>query len=113
METKVQQLAFLGSRKKLICDYLEKYPQLVKEVEIIKKEESELVIEENLIILTDKEKLRNYVDEYVNIYIDLIKEENTNLEEIKKKIILDCMRDFLNKTLTLEKLEDVIKKNLI
>lgn len=113
METKVQQLAFLGSRKKLICDYLEKYPQLVKEVEVIKKQESEPVIEESLIILRDKEKLRNYVDEYVNIYIDLIKEENINLEEIKKKIILDCMRDFLNKTLTLEKLEDIIKKNLI
>jgi|GEM_PF-5754075 len=113
METKVQQLAFLGSRKKLICDYLEKYPQLVKEVEVIKKQEPEPVIEESLIILTDKEKLRNYVDEYVNIYIDLIKEENSNLEEIKKKIILDCMRDFLNKTLTLEKLEDIIKKNLV
>ena len=113
METKVQQLAFLGSRKKLICDYLEKYPQLVKEVEVIKKQEPEPVIEESLIILTDKEKLRNYVDEYVNIYIDLIKEENINLEEIKKKIILDCMRDFLNKTLTLEKLEDIIKKNLV
>lgn len=114
METKVQQLAFLGSRKKLICDYLEKYPQLIeKEVENIKKQEVEPTIEESLTILTDKEKLRNYVSEYVNIYIDLIKEENSNLEEIKKKIILDCMRDFLNKTLTLEKLEDIIKKNLI
>lgn len=106
METKVQQLAFLGSRKKLICDYLEKYPQLIEQ-------EVEPTIEESLTILTDKEKLRNYVSEYVNIYIDLIKEENLNLEEIKKKIILDCMRDFLNKTLTLEKLEDIIKKNLI
>ena len=114
MEKKVQQLAFLGSRKKLICDYLEKYPQLIeKEVENIKKQEVEPTIEESLTILTDKEKLRNYVSEYVNIYIDLIKEENSNLEEIKKKIILDCMRDFLNKTLTLEKLEDIIKKNLI
>lgn len=114
METKVQQLAFLGSRKKLICDYLEKYPQLIEqEVENIKKQEVEPTIEESLTILTDKEKLRNYVSEYVNIYIDLIKEENLNLEEIKKKIILDCMRDFLNKTLTLEKLEDIIKKNLI
>lgn len=114
METKVQQLAFLGSRKKLICDYLEKYPQLIEqEVENIKKQEVEPTIEESLTILTDKEKLRNYVSEYVNIYIDLIKEENLNLEEIKKRIILDCMRDFLNKTLTLEKLEDIIKKNLI
>ncbi len=114
METKVQQLAFLGSRKKLICDYLEKYPQLIEqEVENIKKQEIEPTIEESLTILTDKEKLRNYVSEYVNIYIDLIKEENLNLEEIKKRIILDCMRDFLNKTLTLEKLEDIIKKNLI
>ncbi|MEG1793350.1 MAG: hypothetical protein RRZ91_09455 [Cetobacterium sp.] len=112
METKVQQLAFLGSRKKLICDYLEKYPQLIGE-SFSTEEKQNQAIEENLIILIDKEKLRNYVDEYVNIYIDLIKEENSNLEEIKKKIILECMRDFLNKTLTLEKLEDIIKKNLI
>lgn len=112
METKVQQLAFLGSRKKLICDYLEKYPQLIAE-SFSTEEKQNQVIEENPIILMDKEKLRNYVDEYVNIYIDLIKEENSNLEEIKRKIILECMRDFLNKTLTLEKLEDIIKKNLI
>lgn len=119
METKIQKIAFLGSRKKLICDYLEKYPELLypTKKKIQEKEKTNLEFEEeikeNLIIMMDKQKLKNYISEYLTLYEDLIDEKVKSLENIKKSIILDCMTSFLNKTLTLEKLEEIIKKNLI
>lgn len=109
IETKVQKIAYLGSRKKLICDYLEKYPEIVSSsAEKQEKQEKN----EKFIILSDKEKLRNYINEYVDLYEDLIKNEDSNSEDIKRKIILDCMSLFLNRDLTLEKLEEIIKGHL-
>lgn len=115
METKIQQLAFLGSRKKLICDYLEEYPEILSSDEKIEKtiEKLEEEPKEDLIILTDKEKLKNYIKEYVSLYEELVDKKLESLEEVKKRIILDCMTLFLSKKLTLGKLEEIIRKNLI
>ena len=119
METKIQKIAFLGSRKKLICDYLERYPELLFSTKKKSQEKEknnlgfEEEIKENLIILMDKQKLKNYISEYLTLYEDLIDEKVKSPENVKKSITLDCMTSFLNKTLTLEKLEEIIKKNLI
>ncbi|MBC2849978.1 replication initiator protein A [Cetobacterium sp. 8H] len=117
METKIQQIAFLGSRKKLICDYLEKYPELLGNIkkEEIKKIKVQEINEqnENLIVITDKDKLKKYINEYIDLYEDLLDEKIESLENAKKRIILDCMPAFLNKMLTLENLEEIIRKNLI
>lgn len=118
METKVQQIAFLGSRKKLICDYLEKYPELLgtiknnERVEEVKTQEVNKE-NENLIVITDKDKLKKYINEYIDLYEDLLDEKTESLENAKKRIILDCMPAFLNNILTLENLEEIIRKNLI
>ena len=118
-ESKIQKLAFKGARRKLIAEYIKNNHLLKNDsiVEILEekkpKEDLKSMNTENSLILIEKEKLRNYIDEYVDIYIDLVEEKKLNSEEIKKKIVLDCMRDYLNKTLTLEKLESIIKKNLI
>lgn len=115
METKVQQIAFLGSRKKLICDYLEKYPALLGNIQ----KENEIKVKdvinqnENLIVITDKDKLKKYINEYIDLYEDLLDEKTESLENAKKRIILDCMPAFLNKMLTLENLEKIIRENLI
>lgn len=79
METKIQQLVFLGSRKKLICDYLEEYPQIVSFNEKVEK---------------SIEKLKNYIKEFVVLYEDLVDKKLESLEEVKKRIILDCMTLF-------------------
>lgn len=118
METKVQQIAFLGSRKKLICDYLEKYPALLgniqKEDEIKEIKVKDVINQnENLIVITDKDKLKKYINEYIDLYEDLLDEKTESLENAKKRIILDCMPAFLNKMLTLENLEKIIRENLI
>lgn len=119
METKIQKIAFQGSRKKLICDYLQKHPEILSSTEnnlIEKKQFTESFGEdkkENLIFLTDKEKLKNYINEYITLYEELVDTKIESLEEIKKKIILDCMTSFLSKTLTLEKLEEIIRKHLM
>lgn len=118
METKVQQIAFLGSRKKLICDYLEKYPALLgniqKEDEIKEIKVKNVINQnENLIVITDKDKLKKYINEYIDLYEDLLDEKTESLENAKKRIILDCMPAFLNKMLTLENLEKIIRENLI
>lgn len=110
METKIQQLAFLGSKKKLIYDYLEKYPQILKDIKNIQNLK---INQEKLLALIDKEKLRDYIDKYIEVYEELIKKEDISSSEVKRKIILDCMKDFLNRTLTFEKLEEAIKKNLL
>jgi hypothetical protein len=117
METKIQQIAFIGSRKKLICDYLEKYPELlgnIKKEEIKKVESQEINKQEDSgVVITDKDKLKKYINEYIDLYEDLLDEKIESLENVKKRIILDCMPAFLNKILTLENLEEIIRKNLI
>lgn len=112
METKIQQLAFMGSRKKLICDYLEKYPNILNDVEE-KKEENRNTVKINKNATIERENLKKYIDEYIELYQELMKIEHDNIENIRKKIILECMDCFLNKDLTLEKLKEIIKCNLL
>lgn len=111
METKIQQLAFMGSRKKLICDYLKRYPQIVENEKEIKVEKENSKVENTMI--TDRQKLKEYIDEYIELYQDLMKVEYNNIENIRKKIILECMDCFINKNLTLEKLKEIIKTNFL
>ncbi|MGL5902215.1 MAG: hypothetical protein ACRCZO_05960 [Cetobacterium sp.] len=111
METKIQQLAFMGSRKKLICDYLQRYPQILENEKEIKVENENSKVEDTTII--DRQKLKEYIDEYIELYQDLMKIEYNNIESIRKKIILECMDYFINKNLTLEKLKEIIKTNFL
>ena len=111
METKIQQLAFMGSRKKLICDYLERYPQILESKKEIKSENESPRIEDTMI--NDRQKLKECIDEYVELYQDLMKIEYDNIEIIKRKIILECADYFIRKNLTIEKLKEIIKSNFL
>ena len=111
METKIQQLAFMGSRKKLICDYLERYPQILESKKEIKSENESPRIEDTMI--NDRQKLKECIDEYVELYQDLMKIEYDNIEIIKRKIILECADYFIRRNLTIEKLKEIIKSNFL
>ncbi|MGL5413954.1 hypothetical protein [Cetobacterium sp.] len=102
METKIQQLAFIGSRKRLINDYLDQNPDVLNK-ENYKQEGEDVIIEYT--------ELRSYIDEFINLYKNSIKIEFA-IEDVRKKIILDSMPYFLNKTLTKEELEEIIKNIL-
>ncbi|WP_297407035.1 hypothetical protein, partial [uncultured Cetobacterium sp.] len=109
IETKIQQLAFMGSRKKYICEYLEKYPEIlgntIKEKIIPKINRDEIFI--------DREKLKKYIDDYIKIFSDLLGTKISNEDELKKKIIFEIMKKFMEKSLKPDDVDIVIKNNLI
>lgn len=112
-ETKIQQLAFMGARKNLICDYLNRYPEILNESEENHIEKNIYEKDNNSLIIEDREKLKEYIDEYIGLYEDLMRKENSDIENTRKKIILECMDYYLNKSLTLERLQEIIKQNLL
>ncbi len=126
IETRIQQLAFKGSRKKYICEYLEKYPEIINGKEI--ENETPKVKEEK--ISKSKEKTKNIkeieiskneiitdidvVKKTINNSIELANIVNQYTEEEKKLLIIDILKELMSyvssNKLTQEKLDETINK---
>ncbi|WP_297488409.1 hypothetical protein [uncultured Cetobacterium sp.] len=103
IETKIQKLAFMGSRKMYICKYLEKYPNILGEKDkIVEIKEVKDEILTNFIDI--KERVLNVLEINSEIYsVNGIK-----LEEIKSEILKEIRPYVLKKILTYEILENII-----
>ncbi|MHA4987832.1 replication initiation protein [Cetobacterium somerae] len=108
MEGKIQQLAFSASRKKHICEFLEKHPEIVEEEKEIKKTTLEEVKQ------VDNEQIENIeeIKQIINEAVELADMAFSYSEEEKKKLILKILKDVIplktSKQLTIEKLNQII-----
>ena len=109
METKIQQLAFMGSRKKHICEYLEKYPEILGRKEKI----NENIESSNSVVFIDMIQLKNYINEYIENINIFLEESEVDIDELRKKIIFKLMPSFMEKTLTKEIVNDLINEFLV
>lgn len=108
MEGKIQQLAFSASRKKHICEFLEKHPEIVegeKEVEQGKLKSTKQV---------DDKEIENIeeIKQIINEAVELADMAFSYSEDEKKKLILKILKDVIplrtSKQLTIEKLNRII-----
>ena len=108
MEGKIQQLAFSASRKKHICEFLEKHPEIVegeKEVEQGKLKSTKQV---------DDKEIENIeeIKQIINEAVELAEMAFSYSEDEKKKLILKILKDVIplrtSKQLTIEKLNRII-----
>ncbi|MEG0235999.1 MAG: hypothetical protein RR523_13360 [Cetobacterium sp.] len=108
MEGKIQQLAFSASRKKHICEFLEKHPEIVEEEKEIKKTTLEEVKQ------VDNKQIENIeeIKQIINEAVELADMAFSYSEEEKKKLILKILKDVIplktSKQLTIEKLNQII-----
>ena len=107
METKVQKIAFTGSRKKLICEFLEKYPEILTDTKKEKKEILNLEAKsENKIENTAK------IKEIITEAIDLADMVYSYSEDEKKELLLKILKEVIPlksvENLTIEKLNKII-----
>ncbi|MGL5567867.1 MAG: hypothetical protein ACRDB9_01355 [Cetobacterium sp.] len=108
MEGKIQQLAFSASRKKHICEFLEKHPEIVEEKKEIKKTTLEEVKQ------VDNKQIENIeeIKQTINEAVELADMAFSYSEEEKKKLILKILKDVIplktSKQLTIEKLNQII-----
>lgn len=110
MNTKVQQIAFAGSRKKYICEFLEKYP------EILNKKLPENKIEENSTenLVKPENKIENIskIKEIITESIELADMINFYSEDNKKELLSKILKEVIPlrnlEELTLEKLNQII-----
>ena len=107
MDSKIQKIAFAGSRKKNICEFLEKYPEILgnlKENKIEKKEEKEIFLinmDEIVEIIENTIALANIVNKYEEeekhkILIIIVKELTPLVQETKltMKILKDILKTY-------------------
>lgn len=108
MEGKIQQLAFSASRKKHICEFLEKHPEIVEEEKEIKK----TILEE--VKQVDNKQIENIeeIKQIINEAVELADMAFSYSKEEKKKLILKILKDVIplktSKQLTIEKLNQII-----
>lgn len=109
MEGKIQQLAFSASRKKHICEFLEKHPEIIEEEE---KETKKCALEE--VKQVDNNQIENIeeIKQIINEAVELADMAFSYSEEEKKKLILKILKDVIplktSKQLTIEKLNQII-----
>lgn len=108
MEGKIQQLAFSASRKKHICEFLEKHPEIIEE----EKETKKCILEE--VKQVDNKQIENIeeIKQIINEAVELADMAFSYSEEEKKKLILKILKDVIplktSKQLTIEKLNQII-----
>lgn len=106
METKIQQIAFAGSRKKYICEYLEKYPEILKTSDL--KEDQE----DDKIILTEIKKVREIIENSIELADILYKYSTEEKNSILAEILKEVIPVFNKAKLSEEKLNEIIEKSI-
>ncbi|MEG0516816.1 MAG: hypothetical protein RR523_14335, partial [Cetobacterium sp.] len=108
IETKVQKLAFTASRKKHICEFLEKHSEILKDnvEDLEEKNKIQPEIKEGIIENTEEIKI------IITESIELADMAFSYSEEEKKRLILNILKEVIplrnTKVLTLEKLNKII-----
>uniref|UniRef100_UPI002619DC47 hypothetical protein n=1 Tax=uncultured Cetobacterium sp. TaxID=527638 RepID=UPI002619DC47 len=110
MDTKIQKLAFRASRKKYICEFLEKYPEILKneknieEAEVVKPIETVKASNEN-VIMTDILEVKKMINDAVEI-ADIVNEYSEDeMRTLKLKIINNVIPIYKRNELTIKILE--------
>lgn len=113
IETKIQKIAFAGSRKKYICEFLEKYPEILNDSTKDQSIQEEKNIQEEIIISENIEDI-NTIKEMIEEAIQLADMVFSYSETEKKELILKILKEVIPlknlKKLTLEKLNEIIRK---
>ncbi|MGL5931698.1 MAG: hypothetical protein ACRCY7_02170 [Cetobacterium sp.] len=104
IETKIQQLAFAGSRKKNICEYLEKYPEILGNFSF-KQEEN---IDKK--VINEIKKVREIIENSIELADILYKYSEEEKNNILAKILKDVIPLFNKTELTENKLNEIIEK---
>ncbi|MGL5764325.1 MAG: hypothetical protein ACRCX8_01665, partial [Sarcina sp.] len=104
METKIQQLAFAGSRKKNICEYLEKYPEILGNFSF--KQEENI----NKKIISEIKKVKEIIENSIELADILYKYSEEEKNNILAKILKDVIPLFNKTELTENKLTEIIEK---
>ena len=108
IETKVQKLAFTASRKKHICEFLEKHSEILKDNVEDLEEKNKIQPEIKEGIIENIEEIKIIITES----IELADMAFSYSEEEKKRLILNILKEVIplrnTKVLTLEKLNKII-----
>lgn len=108
IETKIQKLAFTASRKKHICEFLERHSEILKDnvEDLEEKNKIQPEIKEGIIENTEEIKI------IITESIELADMAFSYSEEEKKRLILNILKEVIplrnTKVLTLEKLNKII-----
>ena len=104
MDTKIQRLAFRASRKKLICEFLEKNSQILKKDDEAKEEVKEIVKVE---YMTDMEEIKKLISNTIVLASMLNKYSKEEGNELLFKVLREIIPIMQSGELTKEQ---VIKK---
>ncbi|MGL5622778.1 hypothetical protein [Cetobacterium sp.] len=108
IETKIQKLAFTASRKKHICEFLEKHSEILKDNVEDLEEKNKIQPEIKEGIIENTEEIKTIITES----IELADMAFSYSEEEKKRLILNILKEVIplrnTKVLTLEKLNKII-----
>ncbi|WP_297488834.1 hypothetical protein [uncultured Cetobacterium sp.] len=102
MNSKIQKIAFAGSRKKYICEFLEKHPEILGKKENLKKIENDPMED----IKEIKEMISNSI-EMADLLFNYTEDEK---KKLLITIIKNTTRIFNSKKLTKNKLEKIINE---
>lgn len=106
IDTKIQKIAFTRSRRKQICEFLEKYP------EILNKNIEEKLPEEKLVESENKIKNISKIKEIIIESIELADMINSYSESDKKELLSKILKEIIPlrnlEELTIEKLNKII-----
>ncbi|MCJ8341725.1 MAG: replication initiator protein A [Cetobacterium sp.] len=106
-ETSIQKKAFNFGKTSLIDKFLEKNPEFLIKKEPVKPEQ---IDEKNR--TTNLTLLKEYVYEYIDTYAFMLEIPQDTLKGLKIDIMLKLTKSFMNKTLTIESIDEILNSSL-
>ena len=107
MNTKIQRIAFAGSRKKYICEFLEKHSEILGKAPAEKIQEEKIGISRYLTDLNEIKRIINRTLEMASMVNNYSEDEKTDLLKTIIKELMDLIQD---EKLTIDILKEILKR---
>ena len=107
MNTKIQRIAFAGSRKKYICEFLEKHSEILGKAPAEKIQEEKIGISRYLTDLNEIKRIINRTLEMASMVNNYSEDEKVDLLTTIIKELMDLIQD---EKLTIDILKEILKR---
>ena len=111
MDTKIQKLAFKASRKKYICEFLERYPEILGDLK--QEKNNDKVEEKDNDYMLDLNEIKDIINRTLDMASMLNNYTEENKKDILRTILKELMPDIKKLKLTNKKLDDILNKYII